>query len=277
MKRCGIVGGETHIGEISGLAGSELELVGAVVSDEHAEWAGETFGCPIYQSLSALISGASPDILAVANENDLRAPVILEALEAGCDLIVDKPLAITMSDHQAIVERLRSAPERRVLNLLTLRGHPAWRAARDAVAAEAVGVPAFCHIRMAVRLKRDLRPEWFLDVTRSGGLFLDLLIHGLDMVEWTMDDRIVAMTVAGTGGCLDLDHAAKRVVVANHLSDAAGPVALAEPESIVADWLARRELVPQAASIRANRLALIATDSANRHERVTVPPEQSGW
>ena len=35
-----------------------------------------------------------------------------------------------------------------------------------------------------MQLKREERPPWFLDCRRSGGLFLDLLIHGIDQVEW---------------------------------------------------------------------------------------------
>jgi hypothetical protein len=40
--------------------------------------------------------------------------------------------------------------------------------------------------------------------------------------------------------------------------------------SVVADWLGGGDLTPQAASLRANRLAILATQSAERRERVVV-------
>jgi len=40
--------------------------------------------------------------------------------------------------------------------------------------------------------------------------------------------------------------------------------------SVVADWLDHGDLVPQEASLRANRLALCATMAADRGERLGV-------
>ncbi len=194
MKKVAIIGGETHIGEITQLAGKELEIVGSVVREDQKEHASKTFNAPVFDSEDALYSATSPDLVAVANENNRKASVILRALDQGCDLVVDKPLGITMLEHEAVADRLAGNPERRLLMLLTLRGNPVWAGMRDKVAAGAVGKPAFCHVRMAVRLKRAERPPWFLDVDQAGGLFLDLLIHGIDQVEWVTGAKITALT-----------------------------------------------------------------------------------
>ena len=194
MKKVAIIGGETHIGEITQLAGKELEIVGAVVREDQKEHAAKTFSAPVFDNEDALYAAATPDVVAVANENNQKASVILRALDQGCDLVVDKPLGITMLEHEAVADRLADNPERRLLMLLTLRGNPLWAGMRDQVAGGAVGKPAFCHVRMAVRLKRAERPPWFLDVNQAGGLFLDLLIHGIDQVEWVTGARITALT-----------------------------------------------------------------------------------
>ena len=194
MKKVAIIGGETHIGEITQLAGTELEIVGAVVREDQKEHATKTFKAPLYDSEDALYAAVSPDVIAVANENNRKAGVILRALDEGCDLVVDKPLGITMDEHKQVADSLAAKPDRRLLMLLTLRGNPVWAGLRDKVAAGAVGTPAFCHVRMAVRLKRADRPPWFLDVAQAGGLFLDLLIHGIDQVEWVTGAKITALT-----------------------------------------------------------------------------------
>ena len=319
MRRVGIIGGETHIGEITQLTGKELEFVAAAVRTDQVDWAKGQFGCEVVTEAPALLARDDIDLVAVANENDRKAEVVLAALRSGKDAVVDKPLAIAMSEQEEIEVALEQHPERRLLMLLTLRGQPVWAGLREVVQEGRIGTPAFTHVRMAVRLKRDQRPPWFLDVRRSGGLFLDLLIHGLDQVEWITGRRIVALTgsmgnlsdprdeqlrdhaavycelddgsaavvegqrmlpdtkgsdyrvtVAGTKGYADLSAAAKRLVVTS--PDAADEVSedLPDATSVVADWLAGGELVPQAASLRANRLALMATMAADMCERIEM-------
>ena len=319
MKRVAIIGGETHIGEITHLAGTELEIVGAVVREDQKEMAAADFKAPVFDDESALYAQVKPDIVAVANENDRKAEVIIRALEAGCDLVVDKPLAITMEEQERIERVLCAHPERRLLHLLTLRGHPLWAGMREQVQAGAVGAPAFCHVRMAVRLKREERPPWFLDVRRSGGVFLDLLIHGIDQVEWATGARVTAMAaatgnlgdpaevnlrdhasvfcelsnggsaliegqrmlpdtkgsdyrmmVAGTEGYADLSMAGNSLTVTTAEGADVPVTALPDAQSVVADWLDGGGLVDQVAGLRANRLSILATRSAEERVRIEV-------
>ena len=319
MKRVGIIGGETHIGEITALDGKQLEIVGAVVRPDQVDTAKEQFGCPVLAEAAELYEQAAPEIIAVANANDLKAETVMTALEAGCDVVVDKPLCLTLEEQQRLESFLADHPERRLLNLLTLRGNPPWMKLREVVEQGTIGVPAFAHVRMAVRLKRDQRPPWFLDYRRSGGLFLDLLIHGIDQVEWITGRKIVAvtantgnlghldettlrdhaavycelddgsaavvegqrmlpdtkgsdyrMTVAGTQGYADMSSGDQRVIVTS--PDAADQEVgdLPEQVSVVADWLAQGEVIPQEASLRANRIAVLATMSAEERRRIAV-------
>ena len=319
MNRTAVVGGETHLHEITRLEGSELTIVASAMKEDHRAAALPDASVPNFRDIGEMVRETAPAIVAVSNENDLKFPAVMQCLEAGCDVVVDKPLCLAM-EHQDQLERYLAEHEgRRLLNLLSLRGDPPWMALQQQVRGGAVGTPAFVHVRMAVRLKRAQRPPWFLDVRRSGGLFLDLLIHGLDQVEWLTGARITAVTAA-TGNLSDAadahlrDHASvyceldsgatalvegQRMLPETRNSDyrahvagtlgyadlAASPVSVrvtnpqaAEhpvetmPEEcpIVADWVAGGSIVPQAASLRANRLALLATLSAEGHERIAV-------
>jgi predicted dehydrogenase len=206
---------------------------------------------------------------------------------------------------------LNEQTHRKLLMLLTVRGTPVYMGMQQAVASGRIGEPVFTHVRMAVRLKREERPPWFLDSQRSGGLFLDLLIHGLDALEWItghsvvslvaqtgnldnpedpeirdhasvycrMDDGSTAIVegqrmlpdsmgsdyrvhVAGTQGFADLDLVAGTLRVTDPGGADAPVETLPEPISVVADWLDGGIVVPQSASLRANRLALLATASS---------------
>jgi len=310
MHRLGIIGGETHVGEVTALCGDRFKIVGACVPPHQADTATAEFNCPVFDTVEDLLD-TGVDLVAIANENDRRVEGVVPALQRGCDVIVDKPLCIHDAEQDRIETLLAQNPGRRLLMLLTLRGEPAYVALRDVVRQGRVGEPVFTHIRMAVRLKRAERPPWFLDSKRSGGLFLDLLIHGLDYLEWLTGRSVVSLTgvtgnlanaehpeirdhasaycrmddgssaivegqrmlpdtkgsdyrvrVAGTRGVADMDYVSGVVTVTDDDgADTIVPIPSMR-ESIVRDWLDGGGRVPQAVSLRANRLALVATASA---------------
>jgi len=309
LWKVGVIGGETHLVELTRLAGTRLRFIGAAVRKDQQESIRCTLKCPIFDTHRALLA-ERPDVVAVANENDRRGGPILDALDAGCDVIVDKPLTLHADEQQRIEAKLR-ATGKRLLMLLTLRGAPPYVALRDVALSGRLGDLAFIHIRMSVQLKRQKRPAWFLDSARSGGLFLDLLIHGLDYLEWMTNRRIVNVTaatgnlahpddaairdhasvycrldsgatavvegqrmlpdttgsdyrvhVAGTRGYADLEMEASRLTVTDAQAVAGLVESLPPAMSVVEDFLNGGCLVPQAAALRANRLALAAGQAA---------------
>jgi len=189
-RKVAIVGGETHISEVTALAGSRLEIVGAAVREDQVEKAQSDFGGFVTTDYRRLLRQTNPDIVAVANENDCKAEVCLEALGRGMHLIVDKPLALTLEDTRAIRDAAAKA-KRSVLVLLTLRGHPEYRKVREIVLSGEIGEPVQLHGQMSVELKWGKRPPWFFDRRRSGGPILDLAIHMVDQFEWVSGRRLV--------------------------------------------------------------------------------------
>lgn len=317
LLKVGLIGGETHVTELTRLGGTRLRIIGAAVRDDQRQTALAKFKCPVYDDHRTLLA-ERPSLVAIANENDRRTAPILDALDAGCDLIVDKPLCIDDAEQDRIEAKLR-ATGRRLLLLLTLRGSPPCVALREVVMSGRLGEVAFVHVRMSVQLKRAKRPPWFLDSARSGGLFLDLLIHGLDQVEWITSRRIVRVAaatgnlgrpqepairdhasvyclldngatavvegqrmlpdtigsdyrihVAGTRGFADMDLDAARVTVTDSTDAGIAVHPLPPGTPIVTDFLDGGSLVPQAASLRANRLALAATRSARMQQIIDL-------
>ena len=76
--------------------------------------------------------------------------------------------------------------------------------------------------------------------------------------------------MAGTQWCADLFLAQEKLLVTSPEAADREVESLPGPVSVVADWLAGGELVGQAASLRANELALLATQSAADHKRIEV-------
>ncbi|MGQ9555762.1 MAG: Gfo/Idh/MocA family protein [Anaerolineae bacterium] len=193
MYRIAIIGGETHIGEVTSLRDKSLEVAAVAVRPEQVSWAEQVFGAPVYSDFREMLDAVPVDIVAVANENDRKAEVILEALRRGKHVIVDKPMALHLEEVDAI-ERLAEEGGRRVLMLLTLRGNPWYRKVRSLAQSGVIGEPMQVYGKMSVELKRDQRPAWFLDKDRAGGPILDLAIHTIDQVEWVTGLKLAEVT-----------------------------------------------------------------------------------
>lgn len=71
--------------------------------------AAEHPGAEIASEVGALWAGAKPDVGAVASPNSSYAEIASAAVERGVPLVVDKPLAITANNAEALVARAASA------------------------------------------------------------------------------------------------------------------------------------------------------------------------
>jgi predicted dehydrogenase len=93
------------------LAGlSEVELVGLCDVDDAARraFAAEAH-LPEFGTLSELVSRAKPQVVHVLTPPATHAPLALELLNAGVNVLVEKPLALTASEADSVLETARRA------------------------------------------------------------------------------------------------------------------------------------------------------------------------
>ena len=96
---------EFHIHALRALP--QCELLGIVDIDAaRAAAAGERFGIPVYPSLEALCE-AGADVIHVLTPPHVHAPVALEALERGCHVFIEKPLAEDVDEAVKVREAAR--------------------------------------------------------------------------------------------------------------------------------------------------------------------------
>ncbi len=116
--RCGVVG-VGYLGQHHARIYSELdktELVG--VYDANPERAAEIAakcGCPAFSSIDDLAREA--DALSIAVPTDRHTQVALPLLEAGCHLLIEKPICTSVEDAHLIMEKARAG------NLIVQVGH----------------------------------------------------------------------------------------------------------------------------------------------------------
>ncbi len=154
------------------------EIVGVL---DPREDAARALGLP-FTDWDTLLSETQPDIVDVCTPTPLHREGVERAAAAGKAVFVEKPLARTLADCDAMIAAVERA------GVPAMSGHvvrffPEFAAAKRLVDAGAVGTPA------AVRTARTggfpAWSDWYADPAQSGGMVLDLILHDFDWLRWT--------------------------------------------------------------------------------------------
>lgn len=160
---------------------SHVELAGVYDLDPgRARQAAAEFGCRAYDSLEDLAGHAQAAIVAVPTS--AHCDVACRLLDAGLDVLVEKPIATTLAEAQQIAAAARA--HGRILQVGHLeRFNPAVAAARKLVT-----LPLFFEIhRLSVFSPRSLDVD----------VVLDLMIHDLDILLSLTGTRPTEVRAAG--------------------------------------------------------------------------------
>jgi len=136
--------------------------------------------CPGFTSFDTALAAAPADVLVNATPVEHHREITEAALEAGCDVLTEKPLAPTFQDAVALVEAARRAG-RTLAVMQNRRYHPAIRRLRQGVADGTIGATAAlsADMWMAPRhpaghpLERQRHP-----------LLLDMAVHTFDQARY---------------------------------------------------------------------------------------------
>ena len=180
---CGAISTQ-HIEAIEALDG--IRLAGVVsTSADRARPVGERHDVPWSPRLEDLLGRDDVDAVAIRTPSGLHPAQALAALRAGKHAVVEKPIALSVADADAVVREGR----RRGLVVATIsqrRFEPIVRALKAAVDAGALG-------RVVLVVAEGLyhRPQSYYDSgawrgTRDldGGVLMNQAIHTIDLVRW---------------------------------------------------------------------------------------------
>ncbi len=118
------------------------------------------------------------DTVDIATPTDTHAGLIRSALNAGKNVISEKPLAMSSAEAQELLE-LANQKGKHLYVGHVVRYFPAYAKALQAVKDGGVGEVAVARFERTGAF--PAWASWFADPRRSGGVILDLAVHDLDM------------------------------------------------------------------------------------------------
>jgi phthalate 4,5-cis-dihydrodiol dehydrogenase len=160
-----------------------VRLVAAADPREEARRQFEAeFGGRAYASVEALCTDPGVDAVYVATPHQFHAEHVVAAARCGKHVLVEKPMALTLSECETMIEAARDAGVSLIIGHSHSYDAPYLRA-RDAVVAGTYGA-----LRMITALNytdflyRPRRPEE-LDTARGGGVVFSQGAHQVDIVR----------------------------------------------------------------------------------------------
>jgi predicted dehydrogenase len=168
--------------ELVGVQDTSTEsLVKAVVAEDRA-----------YLELGEMLHETRPDVLLVCPIHSVHAAAAIAGLEAGCHVLVEKPLATSLGDACRLVQ----AAQDRGLQLGVVqnwRTKTVGRRLRDVVASGAVG--AVSHVFFRYLRDRELPhlPDYLFD--EDDPLLYAMAIHHVDLFRYALDQEICEVDV----------------------------------------------------------------------------------
>jgi predicted dehydrogenase len=78
-----------------------------------------------YADFHAALKATKPDAVSISSYPDTHAEYAVAALEAGCHVFVEKPLAVSVAEAEQIVAQAKASKRKVVIGYI-LRHHPAW-------------------------------------------------------------------------------------------------------------------------------------------------------
>src|SRR5687767_3122724 len=183
---CGKVG-HIHAAALTTL--KESELVAVCDSDmERAREFGARYGVAAFADTAEMVARSRVEAVVVCTPHPLHAPPTLAAAAAGAHVLVEKPLAASLEDCDAMIAACRSAGVR--LGVVSQRRffEPVMRMKR-AVEEGKIGRPVLGEVVMlswrdeSYYRSDPWRGKWS---TEGGGVLINQSPHHIDILQWLM-------------------------------------------------------------------------------------------
>ncbi len=144
-----------------------------------------------YTDYRVMLDAVKPELVAIATESGKHAQIALDCIDAGCNLIIEKPIALSLKDADAIIERAQKRGVK-VCACHQNRFNKSVLKIREAIEMQRFGRLFYgtAHIRWARDYEYYARAKWRGTWEQDGGALMNQCIHDIDLLRWMMGDEV---------------------------------------------------------------------------------------
>lgn len=151
----------------------------------------ELSNIPKYLDYHEMLDREKPELVAIATESGKHAAIAFDCIEAGCNVIIEKPIALSLKDADEIIKKANEKGVKVCTNHQN-RFNKSIQKIRDAVEKERFGRMFYgtAHIRWCRDWEYYSRAKWRGTWEQDGGALMNQCIHNIDLLRWMMGDEI---------------------------------------------------------------------------------------
>lgn len=145
----------------------------------------------VYTDYRGMLEKEKPELVAIATESGKHAVIACDCIDCGCNVIIEKPIALSLSDADRIIRKARERGVK-VCACHQNRFNKSVRKIRDAVEKKRFGRMFYgtAHIRWNRDYEYYARAPWRGTWEQDGGALMNQCIHNIDLLRWMMGDEI---------------------------------------------------------------------------------------
>lgn len=167
-------------------------------AEQPTHWRGQVYTGPDY--LEKMLAERAGNVVVISGNNTRKTDYIVRAVDAGLNVLGDKPMVLTPADLGRLAQAFRTAAAKHVLlyDIMTERNEVTTALQRELAQQPALfgtlgpgtpAVPAITkesvhHYAKIVGGAPLKRPQWFFDVRQEGDGLGDVMTHLVDLVQW---------------------------------------------------------------------------------------------
>lgn len=154
---------------------------------ERAQQVADELGIPAaYADYKEMLAKENLDLVSICTPNAFHAEMSIAALEAGANVICEKPMALTYTDAQAMVEAAKKAGKQLTV-AFSNRPNPSFQLMRKYAADGRFGDIYYVKAQYLRRSGIPGYGSWFTNKDLAGGgATYDIGVHFLDLALWMM-------------------------------------------------------------------------------------------
>ncbi len=200
VLRAGIIGlgvGKAHAKGYTASINADLVAVCDTNAERLQLFADEWHVPERYNDIGMMLQDAKLDMVSICLPNALHAQYSIAALEAGINVVCEKPMAVNTQEARAMVEAAKRTGKKLMMSYnYRFRSDAQWM--RQMITSGQLGT--IYHVQVSWRRETGI-PGWGLFGSKAasgGGALIDLGVHVIDLALWLMDFPAVQTVSAQT-------------------------------------------------------------------------------
>jgi predicted dehydrogenase len=153
----------------------------------------------VYRRFAELLADRDVELVDICTPTALHPAQVIAALQAGKNVLCEKPLAQTSAEARKIL-KVAAGSKKFLMPAMCMRFWPGWNWLKKVVAEKTYGPVLAANFR-----RLSAMPAWSKAGSHAGGALLDLHIHDTDFVNFLFGrpQRIFSTGVTGADGAIN--------------------------------------------------------------------------